>query len=352
MTPKERMGAFLTGQPLDRVPIIPLLLNVAARLAGMTVREHGRDGLKMGQAHVRTWQRYRQDMITIFTDTAVLAEAMGTKLYYPDDDAARVDVPVVQEPGDVDKLLDPDPWGDNGMRTYLEAIRHCNAAVGDEVFVGCCFAAPFTTAACLRGTDRLARDLRKDPGLAKVLLEAATAVGLKFIDACVAVGGVPAIVDPVATGSVLGPAQFAEFAQPYLAPQIERIHSHGLPALLHICGKTHRLLEAMADTGADILSLDVVDLGEAKARVGDRVTLMGNVSPSQTLLEGSAEKIEAEVIDCLRQAGDSPRGFILATGCEVPLHTPPESIGVFMAAGERWGKLPLELPADSPELPR
>ncbi len=61
------------------------------------------------------------------------------------------------------------------------------------------------------------------------------------------------------------------------------------------------------------------------------------------------DKIEAEVIDCLRQAGDSPRGFILATGCEVPLHTPPESIGVFMAAGERWGKLPLELPASEPE---
>jgi uroporphyrinogen decarboxylase len=72
---------------------------------------------------------------------------------------------------------------------------------------------------------------------------------------------------------------------------------------------------------------------------------MGNVSPSQTLLEGSVEKIETEVIDCLRQAGDSPKGFILATGCEVPLHTPPASLDTFMAAGKRWGRLPLELPA-------
>jgi uroporphyrinogen decarboxylase len=344
MTPKERMGAFLTGQPLDRIPAIPLILNYAARIAGMTVGEHCRDGLKMGQAHVATWRRFGQDMITVFTDTGVLAEAMGTKLHYSDDDAARIDVPLVQAPADVAKVLDPDPRGDNGMRVYLEAVEHCVAEVGGEVFVGCCFAAPFTTAAGLRGTDVLARDLRRDPGLARELLERALAAGQRFIAACAQAGGVPAIVDPVATGSVLSPALFDEFAQPYLARQVEAIHATGLPALVHVCGKTHRLLESLADTGADILSLDVVDLAEARARVGDRVTLMGNVRPAQTLLEATPEQVEAEVIDCLRRAGGSPRGFILASGCEVPLNTPVANMEAFMQAARRWGKLPLELP--------
>ncbi len=345
MTPKERMGAFLTGQPLDRVPVIPLVLNVAARIAGMTVKEHARDGLKMGQAHVTAWREVGQDMITIFTDTAVLAEAMGTKLYYPPDDAARVDVPAVAQPADVDRLLEPDPRGDNGMRTYLEAVEHCNAQVGEQVFVGCCFAAPFTTAACLRGTDVLARDLYRDPGLAHAILQKAHAVGLKFISACAAAGGVPAIVDPVATGSVLSLDQFRTFALPYLALEVEAIHGAGLPALVHVCGKTHLLLEALADTGADILSLDVVDLAEAKERVGHRVTLMGNVRPSGSVLEGTPEEVEAECVECLRKAGDSPRGYILATGCEVPLNSPLANIKAMVAAADRWGKLPLELPS-------
>lgn len=344
MTPKERMGAFLTGQPIDRVVTVPLILNHAARVAGMTVREHGRNGLKMGQAHVAAFRRYRQDMITIFTDTSVLAEAMGTKLYYPEDDAARVETPVVATPEDLDKVLDPDPWGDNGMRTYLEAIQHCVQEVGDEVFVGCCYAAPFTTAAGLRGTEVLARDLRKNPELAQALLDRALQTGLKFIQACGEVGGVPVPVDPVATGSVLSPTMFRQFALPGLRAQVDAIHALGLPAVVHVCGKTHLLLEALAETGAEVLSLDIVDLAEAKARIGERVCLMGNVRPAQTLLEGTPAEIEQGVIACLRAAGDSPRGYILASGCEVPLHTPIENVQAMLAAADKWGKLPLELP--------
>ena len=344
MTPKERMGAFLTGQPIDRVPVVPLVLNQAARVAGMTVGEHCRDGAKMGAAHVAAYRLYGQDMITIFTDTSVLAEAMGTKLHYSDDDAARVETPIVQTPEDIEKVLDADPHGDSGMAVYLEAIAHCVAEVGDEVFVGCCFAAPFTTAAGLRGTDVLARDVHRNPELVNALLDKATAVGIKFIDACAEVGGVPVIVDPVATGSVLSEAQFRAFALPGMAKQVDAIHAKGLPAVVHVCGKTHRLLEALADTGADVLSLDIVDLAEAKARIGSRACLMGNVRPAQTLLEGTPEQIEAEVIDCLRRAGDSPGGFILATGCEVPLNTPPANVRAMIAAADKWGKLPLQLP--------
>ncbi|MFQ5811291.1 MAG: uroporphyrinogen decarboxylase family protein, partial [Armatimonadota bacterium] len=340
MTPKERMGAFLTGETLDRLPVIPLILNHATRIAGMTVQEYAQDGPTMGEAHVAAYRFYGQDMITIFTNTAVLAEAMGTELYHPEDDAARVDVPIVESHDDVDKVLDADPREDNAMRVYLEAVEHCANEVGDEVFVSCCFAAPFTTAASLRGTDMLARDLHRDPGLAEVLLEKSLAVGLRFIDACAAAGGVPAIVDPVATGSVLSEEHFRTFALPYLARQVEAIQEKGLPALVHVCGKTHRLLEALAETGADVLSLDIVDMAEAKERIGDRVTLFGNVQPSETLLEGTPEDVEAEVIACLRKAGDSPRGFIIASGCEVPLHSPRENVLAMMEAAETWGKLP------------
>jgi uroporphyrinogen decarboxylase len=344
MTPKERMGAYLSGQPVDRLPTVPLILNHAARVAGMTVREHGRNGLKMGQAHVAAFRRYGQDMITIFTDTGVLAEAMGTQLLYVEDDAARVDKPLIDSAEDLPRIIDADPRGGSGMTTYLEAIEHCVAEVGEEVFVGCCFAAPFTTAAGLRGTDRLARDLRRDPALADELLDRSLVVGKRFVDACAQVGGIPVIVDPVATGSLLSEEMFRRFALPGLKGLVDQIHANSMPAVVHVCGKTHRLLEALADTGADVLSLDIVDLEEAKNRIGTRVALMGNVRPSQTLLEGTPADVEAEVIDCLRRAGDNPHGFVLATGCEVPLHTPQENVEAMMRAADRWARLPLELP--------
>lgn len=339
MTPKERVGAFLGGQPIDRVVCAPLILNHAARVLGVKVSEHNRDGEMMGKAHLAAYQRYHQDMITIFTDTAVLAEAMGTELYYPEDDAARVEKPVVRSPEDVDKVQMPDGRTGGRFPVHLEAIRHCCEAVGEEVFVSCCYGAPFTTAACLRGTDMLARDLRRNPDLAHALLKKSLEVVLDFTGAVIEAGGVPVVVDPVATGSILSPAMFEEFAGPYITPVMERIKEAGLPAMLHICGKTHRLFEQMAGTGAGVLSLDQADLAEARERVGDRVTLMGNVRPAQTLLNGTPEQVEAEARECLEKALDSPKGFILASGCEVPLNSPFENVEALMAAARKHGQL-------------
>ena len=339
MTPKERVGRFLAGQSIDRVVAAPLILNHVTRVSGVKVSEHNRDGEVMGKAHVAAYRRYHQDMITIFTDTAVLAEAMGTTLFYPEDDAAQVDKPVVQSPEDVGEVRMPDVRTEGRLAAHLQAIRECLSAVGEEVFVACCYAAPFTTAACLRGTDMLARDIRRNPTLAHELLRKSLAVALDFTDAVIEAGGVPVVVDPVATGSILSPTQFEEFAAPYIAPLMGRIKEKGLPAMLHICGKTHMLLEQMADTGADVLSLDVVDLAEARARVGSRVTLMGNVRPAQTLLNGTPAEVEAEARECLEKALGSPKGFILSSGCEVPLHTPSANIDALMAAARKFGRL-------------
>jgi uroporphyrinogen decarboxylase len=278
-------------------------------------------------------------MITLFTDTALLAEAMGTVLYYPEDDAARVEVPVVQSRADLGSVRSGSICDRGRLGAHLEAIRYCNEAVGEEVFTACCYAAPFTTAACLRGTAMLARDLRKDPELAHALLALSLEAALEFTDAVVAAGGVPVIVDPAATGSILSPSMFEEFAAPYIEPIMAHIKSAGLPAMLHICGKTHRLLEQMADTGAGVLSVDVVDLAEARERVGERVTLMGNVRPSETLLRGTPADVEAEARGCLEAGLASPGGFILASGCEVPLNTPFENVETLMATASRYGQL-------------
>ena len=73
----------------------------------------------------------------------------------------------------------------------VQLIRHCVEAVGDEVFVACCYGAPFTNAACLRGTDMLARDLRRNPGLAHELLRKFLQLALDFTDAVVEPAGCP-----------------------------------------------------------------------------------------------------------------------------------------------------------------
>jgi uroporphyrinogen decarboxylase len=338
MSPKERIGAFLSGQPLDRFPCVPLVLNHSARVAGVQVGDHNRDGRIMGQCHVKAYRRYGQDLITIFSDTAVTAEAMGTQLYYPGDDVPRVQTPAVSDPGDLSRLVRATP-DDGRLPVYIEAIRTAVAEIGDEVFVTCCLAAPFTTAACLRGTDQLARDLYRNKELAHHLLRMSLDVSKDVVDAVVDAGGIPIVVDPVATGSVLGERQFREFALPYLQELHAHIARRNLPPMLHICGQTSRILDAMIESTAALLSLDDIPMAEARDRAGDRVALMGNVRPAQTLLQGTPDDVRREVRALCEVGRTCARGFVLGSGCEVPIGTPSQNIEAMMGAAREYGWL-------------
>jgi len=326
MTPRERMTAFLSGRPVDHVPCVPLILNHAARVIGARISEYATDGDVMGRAHVAAWRRYGQDLITIFTDTAVLAEAMGTVLHFPQDDVARFKAPAIARPEDAPKIPQVDARRAGRLPVLLKAIRYCVEEVGGDVFVSCCYPAPFSTAAALRGTALFARDLYKSPDMAHVLLRKSLQLAQDFAEAVTEAGGIPVLVDPVASGSVISRQAFQEFALPYIARTFERIGALGAPPILHICGRTSGIIDLMAQSGAVALSIDQIALREAKAKVGDKVCLMGNVRPAETLLQGTPDAVRAEAAGCLQECKDNPRGFILASGCEVPIETPPENV--------------------------
>lgn len=342
MTPKERMMAALSGKEMDRLIVSPLILNWASRTTGIKVGEFNRNGEKMGNAHIACFKKYRHDVVYIFTTTSTLAEAMGTKMYFPDDDAPQVETPFIQSREDLKKLKPLDPEKDGRLPVYLEAAKRCVDAIGDEVFILPVIGAPFTTSAALRGTDTFIRELYTDPEMVHTLMRATTDAAKVSIDAFVKIGTVPITVEPVATGSMISDKHFREFVLPYLKEIYAHISSYGLPGALHICGKTKRVIKAMSESGAAILSIDDIDLLDAKELVGDKVCLMGNVSPADGFFKGTPEIIREMVKDCVAKAYDSPAGYIIASGCEVPLMTPHENMIAFLEAGREFGRLPID----------
>ncbi len=343
MTPKERFSAILQGKEVDRLLVSPLILNFASRALGMKVRDFCTDGKNMGNANIACFKKYRHDAVYIFSTTSTLAEAMGTRMYFPPDDAPQVEIPFIQSRDDLEKLKPVNPEKDGRIPVYLEAVKRCVEAIGNEVFIVPVIGAPFTTSAALRGTEVFIKELYTDPELIHTLMRAVTQSVKILIDAYVKAGGVPVTVEPVATGSMISERHFREFALPYLKEVYAHIHSHGLPGVLHICGKTKRVIRCMAESGADILSIDNIDLKEAKELVGERVCLMGNISPADGMLKGNPEIITDMVRDCISKAADNYKGFIVATGCEVPIQTPHENMMAFLDAGRKFARLPIGL---------
>ncbi|MGQ3685249.1 MAG: uroporphyrinogen decarboxylase family protein [Candidatus Loosdrechtia sp.] len=341
MTPKERFLAYLQGKKVDRLIVSPLILNFASRSLNLKVRDFCTSGKNMGNANIACFKKYRHDVVYLFSTTSTLAEAMGTKMYFPEDDAPQVETPYVQTREDLRKLKPADPEKDGRLPVYLEAVKRCVDTIGDEVFIVPVIGAPFTTSAALRGTETFVKELYTDPELIHTLMRVATQSVKNLIDAYVKAGGVPVTVEPIATGSMISEKHFREFVLPYLKEVYSRIHSYNLPGVLHICGKTKRVIQCMAESGANILSIDNVDLMEARKLVGEKVCLMGNVSPADGMLKGTPEIITEMVQDCVMKASDNPGGFILATGCEVPIHTPDDNMVAFLEAGRRYARIPV-----------
>ena len=89
-------------------------------------------------------------------------------------------------------------------------------------------------------------------------------------------------------------------------------------------------LEAMAETGCDALGLDwTTDIGSARARVGDRVALQGNLDP--LCLFASPERIREQVARVLAGYGRGP-GHVFNLGHGIVPGVDPAHAGAMIDA--------------------
>jgi len=330
-TSRERIEALLAGNTLDRVPCHPFIGDHAARVLGITVAEYHLSAEKMAAAQVAAWRTYGHDWVGVGPVLGI-AEILGSRVVYPRDAAPYFETHAIEEdPTLLESLALPDP-ADPRIAIYLDAVRLIQREIGHLVPVALNVRSPFSTAANLRGTENLLRDLLSAPDFAHRLLRFALDATLRVIEAARPLGVTFGTSDPVASGSLISPRHYREFAQPYEKVLIQRMNGAGrYPAVLHICGNTRKIWPDMADTGAGFLSLDdVVDLAAAKEAVGDRVIIVGNVRPTESMYLGDPATVRADAQDCLRKAADSPKGFVLAVGCGMPIPASQANVHALM----------------------
>ncbi|CAH2602418.1 Uroporphyrinogen decarboxylase [Rhodovastum atsumiense] len=338
------MAALAAGRPFDRIPCVPMLSEHAALVLGVSTAEYNRSGSLLARGQIAAYRRYGHDSVGVGPGSTGLVEAAGSKVVLPEASTPYVAEYVVTEKSDLDRLALPDPRRDGRLPHYLEALARLVDELGDEVPVSAGVGGPVSTASNLRSPDRFLRDLRTDPDFAHRLLEFALSLILAFVREAAKLPVGFTITDPMSSGSLISPALYRDFAFPYQQRLIDGIvAASGRRPVLHVCGNSTRNWQAMAETGAGALSLDdVIDLAEARRQVGDRITLTGNIRPTATMLLGTPRTVEDNVKECLRQAWDTPKGFVLAMGCGLPIRTPPENLHALVAAARRYGQWPYD----------
>lgn len=338
MTPLERLQAYGQGNAIDRLPCVPIVGNTAARVIGVKVSQLPTNGKLLAEAQIAAYRRFGYDIIRIFTDLYGQAEAMGAVIRYPEDETAYLDLPAITDVSQIDSLKPADPYRDGNLPHHLEAMKIAVAEVGKEVVVTGALTCPFTNASFLIGAENLTRLVAKKPEAVHRLCQLSLETCLNYAKAIIDTGCTPSLTDPMSSSTIISPKQFKEFSFPYLKQLIDYIHSRGKAVTLHICGKTAKVWELMAEAGADCISIDnAASLSEAKTKVGHKLRLMGNVKPSEIMLQGSPADVRLGVLSGVKEAYDNPKGYIVASGCSLPTETPFANIDAMLDAVREIG---------------
>lgn len=336
LTPKERVMAFLQGKPIDRIPCMPIVTSNSSHLIGKTINEFQLDSKVMADSYIAAYERYKYDLSYLFTNTSYVAEAMGQELVYYDDEPACTHNPIIQSREDLHKIKVADK-NDGKFPILFEALDMLNEKVGDEVITAVCFSGPLSTAATLRGTQNFIKEMYNDPELCMDLLKMTTESCKNFMKECIEHNALPIILEPISSGSILSPKLYKKFSSPFTKELVDLAHEMKSLIALHICGKTHKIIDLMADTKADILSIDICDLSVAREKVAGKAAILGNITPADELLFGTREDIMGACKRVLEEMEGYKGGFILSTGCEIPKKVSFENIDAMMDAARSYG---------------
>ena len=178
--------------------------------------------------------------------------------------------------------------------------------------------------AILRGREQAMFDLYERPEMVTAVMDMQAEAAAQRADQLLQTGiDALYIGDPSASASLISPQHFERFCLPAYSAFCRHFAGRDILIYMHVCGNSNPILEMMAESGVHCVEpldpLGGVSVADAKARIGDRVALMGGVN-TLTLARATPDRVHHEAVTKCREGG--PDGYILAAGDMVPPATP------------------------------
>lgn len=325
MNSHERLRAHLEGDPVDRLPLMPITMMFAADQAGVKYGEYARDHRVLVEAQLLVAERFDFDYVSAISDPAREAADCGAEVeFFPDQPPAIVESrSLLAEKNVLASLEAPDPHGGGRMQDRIEAVALFHEKVGQEKYVEGWIEGPCAEAADLRGINNLMLDFLDDPVFVRDLFDFVLTMELEFARAQIEAGAdILGIGD--AAASLVGPRIYEDLVWPYEKRLVDGIRDLGGQVRLHICGNTRRLLGGMGRLGCEIVDLDFpAPVDEGRREMGPAQVLLGNINPVKVLRDGSPESVTEAIRACHAAAGAR---YIVGAGCEVCRDTPLENL--------------------------
>ncbi|MBB6520661.1 uroporphyrinogen decarboxylase [Pseudoteredinibacter isoporae] len=338
----DRFLRALLRQPVDITPVWMM------RQAGRYLPEYRATRAQAGdflslckntelacEVTLQPLRRYSLDASILFSDILTVPDAMGLGLYFEAGEGPKFKKPL-RTAEDIEKLPVVNTAQDLSYVTDAVSMirRELNGMVPLIGFTG----SPWTLATYMieggssKDYRRTKAMMYDQPELFQILVDKLVDSIIDYLNAQIRAGA-QAVQIFDSWGGALAHDAYLKYS---LLPMkriidglIKEHDGRQVPVILFTKGGG-QWLEAMADSGAQALGLDwTTDIANARARVGDKVALQGNMDPS--ILYASPERIRQEVATILKGFGKG-EGHIFNLGHGITPEVDPDHAGAFISA--------------------
>ena len=338
----DRFLRALLKQEVDRTPV--WIMRQAGRYLPEYREIRQQAGSFMGlctnpelacEVTLQPLRRFDLDAAILFSDILTIPDAMGLGLHFVEGEGPKFERAIAR-PADVAALPRLDPTDD--LAYVMEAIslirRELNGRVPLIGFSG----SPWTLATYMveggssKNFGRVKAMMYSDPKSTHALLQKLADSVTDYLNAQIAAGA-QALQIFDSWGGVLSHDTFGQYSLQYLKRIIASLRpgpdGETVPVIL-FCKGCNGHLEAIAATGCHGVGVDwTLSLADARARVGDRVAIQGNLDPS--VLLATPEVIRAQAAATLDSYG-AGTGHVFNLGHGITPDVNPDHLAALIDA--------------------
>lgn len=252
------------------------------------------------------------DAAILFSDILVIPEAMGMHLEIVESKGPIFDEPI-RSRHDLKRL------NTDGVTARLQYVMDAIAMTKEKLACGVPLigfsGAPWTLATYMiegkgsKNFDTAKRFIYNDPDAAHELLQLLADAVVDYLNAKIGAGCDAVQIFDTWAG-ILSPQDLEEFSLKYIKYICERLETNGAPVIVFAKGVNE--LAKLDEITCDVIGLDwTIDLAAARAEIGDRKVLQGNLDPC--VLFAPKKKIREETERILERYG-SGSGHIFNLG--------------------------------------
>lgn len=336
----ETLLAVIRGERVRPLPVAfivdsPWLPN----WAGMSILDYFTSEERWLEAHLRASREFPECLFLpgFWSEFGMCTEpsAFGARCLFPENDFPFAERRVL-EVEDIDRLPRPDPCRHGLLPFVIKRLQHAQPrieAAGHRIRFAVS-RGPLNIGSFLMGTSEFLTEMQGSPESIHRLLRLITDFTrewLRYQQECFpSIDGVLLLDDIV---GFIGPAQYREFAQPYLQELFEALDVS--VRLFHNDSPCKASAPHLAETGINLFNMGIeVSLSELQAWTRGEVVLMGNVPPRDVMAAGSPQAVEQAVTEQLRALADTRR-ILCSCGGGMPPGVSSENLRAFLGTVER-----------------